>query len=261
MPSSAEERPSVVSLEQAQAAMEAGDPARAVALYARLLAEIEGPDASSTLRQAYPGFARALEAIGDFQAAARVYTAYLQNFGEADNRAEIYARRGACEAEAQLWAPSAASFAAAREAGELLPSAEVEMLAREGYALYEAGEGAKAQERLEQADAIFKDAQQQASERFSNYYFVGMARFYLAALYHREFRAIELKLPEAKMEKDMARKLELLQKAQEAYNHAVEAKHIYWVSAAGYQLGSLFEEFYDSLMHAPVPDWLDAKQR
>jgi hypothetical protein len=36
---------------------------------------------------------------------------------------------------------------------------------------------------------------------------------------------------------------------------------MYWVSAAGYQLGSLFEEFYDAVMHAPVPDWLDEQQR
>src|SRR5690606_24763238 len=29
----------------------------------------------------------------------------------------------------------------------------------------------------------------------------------------------------------------------------------------GFQLGSLFEEFYDAMMYAPVPDWLDDSQR
>jgi hypothetical protein len=63
------------------------------------------------------------------------------------------------------------------------------------------------------------------------------------------------------MAEDFARKFELLTEAQEAYNYTIKAKHMYWVSAAGYQLGSLFEEFYDALMYAPIPDWLDDKQR
>ncbi len=261
LPGPPEERPSAVTLEQAEAAMEAGDPARAVALYARLLAQVEGPRADDTLRQAYPGCARALEQIGDFQAAIRMYNAYLDRFAAADERAEMFARRGACEAEVEDWPASAQSFAAARGAGELLASAQVEMLAREGYALHEAGDDTTARERLREADAVFEAAQRSRSERFSNYYFVGMARFYLAASYHRAFRKVELQLPEAQMEKSLARKLELLQQAQDAYNHTVEARHIYWVSAAGFQLGSLFEEFYDALMHAPVPDWLDDSQR
>lgn len=261
LPGPPEARPSAVTLAEAKAALAAGDPARAVAVYARLLAEVPQSGADQTLREAYPGFARALEQIGDYPAAARMYTAYLQRFPNADNRAEILARRGACQAEVGEWSASAASFAEARKAGQMLASVQVEMLAREGYALHEAGDDKAARERLGEADAIFRKAQEDQSERFSNYYFVGMARFYLAASYHRAFRNIELKLPEAQMEKDLARKLELLQKAQEAYNECVEARHIYWVSAAGFQLGSLFEEFYDALMHAPVPDWLDENQR
>ena len=63
------------------------------------------------------------------------------------------------------------------------------------------------------------------------------------------------------MSKDFESKLELLEQAQSAYNRVIEARHVYWVSAAGFQLGSLFEEFYDAVMYAPVPDWLDEAQR
>ena len=88
-----------------------------------------------------------------------------------------------------------------------------------------------------------------------------MARFYRAAIWHRRFREVPIRLPEKQMTDDFARKFALLEKAQEAYNHTIKAKHMFWVSAAGFQLGSLFEEFYDAMMHAPVPDWLDDKQR
>jgi hypothetical protein len=63
------------------------------------------------------------------------------------------------------------------------------------------------------------------------------------------------------MEAGFQAKLELLVQAQDAYNHAISAKHMFWVSAAGYQLGHLFSELYDALMYAPVPEWLDARQR
>src|SRR5690606_34129134 len=112
-----------------------------------------------------------------------------------------------------------------------------------------------------EADAIFDAATRDGTERFSDTYFVGLARFYRAAIIHLEFRAAPIRLPEAQMAKDFEHKLELLDRAQDAYNHVIRARHIYWVSAAGYQLGSLFEEFYDAVMYAPVPDWLDEQQR
>jgi len=63
------------------------------------------------------------------------------------------------------------------------------------------------------------------------------------------------------MAKAFKRKLELLDQAQDAYNHTIEARHMFWVSASGYQLGSLFAEFYDAIMIAPVPEYLDDRQR
>ncbi|MFO0637070.1 MAG: hypothetical protein U0168_29945 [Nannocystaceae bacterium] len=88
-----------------------------------------------------------------------------------------------------------------------------------------------------------------------------MARFYRAAIQHRRFREVAIELPESVMKQRFEQKLALLVAAQDGYNHTIRAKHMFWVSAAGYQLGALFTEFYDALMHAPVPTWLDAKQR
>lgn len=244
----------------AEEALRADRPARAAALFARYLGQDPTGEGA---RRAYPGLARAHEALGDFEAAIRAYNSYLAHFGDDPEAPAMIARRGACEAEIGQWERSAASYAEVLERGgdDLLPSQRVEALTREGYALYELGRHDDADARFAEADAIYEAASEGGEERFSDTYFVAMARFYRAAIIHLRFREVPVRLPEAQMEKDFERKLELLEQAQEAYNEVIRARHVYWVSAAGFQLGALFEEFYDAIMHAPVPDWLDEAQR
>lgn len=246
-----------------EAALEDGQPARAAALFARTLgASGAGSDASSELGRAYLGLARAQEQLGDFEAAIRAYDGFIARFPDDAQLATVLARRGACEAELYQWERSAASFAQILTLGDqLLPSERVEALAREGLALFQLDRLDEADARFAEADAIYTEASESGTERFSDTYFVAMARFYRAAVVHVRFRRAPIRLPEAQMAKDFDAKLELLQEAQEAYNEVIRTRHVFWVSAAGYQLGTLFEEFYDAVMHAPVPDWLDESQR
>lgn len=244
------------NLAEAEAALAAGEPARAVALFASFLAT--DPDPASA-RQAYPGLARAHEQLGDCNAAVRAYDEYLARFADTAP-GDIHAARGACNAELEQWQASADDFAAAF-ARATLPSVQVEALARQGFALFQLGDFDAADPLLRRADEIFLAAQEARRERFTTYYFVGMARFYRAAIHHRNFREVPVRLPEKVMAEDFARKLALLERAQDGYNATIKAKHMFWVAAAGYQIGALFEEFYDAMMYAPVPEWLDANQR
>jgi hypothetical protein len=255
----AEERAPAELLNDAESALAVGEAARAVAHFARFLAT--DPDEAGA-RQAYLGLARAHELLRDCAAALRAYGTYLDRFREASDLAEVYSRSGACHAELEEWELSAVAYQSARAlTGDLLPSVRVEIATREGYARFQLGELEAAERLLAEADEIFTAAQEEGSERFTSYYFVGMARFYRAAIHHRRFRDSPIRLPEKVLTEDFARKFEHLQRAQEAYNHTIRAKHMFWVTASGYQLGSLFEEFYDALMYAPVPEWLDDKQR
>ncbi len=247
---------SPASLAEAEAALASGESARAVALFAAYLAG--DPDAAGA-RQAYPGLARAHEQLGDCAAAIRAYDEYLTRFADTAP-GDLYAARGACHAELEQWQASADDFGVAH-AKAPLPSAQVEALTRQGYAYFQLGDFDRADPPLKRADEIFLAAQESRRERFTTYYFVGMARFYRAAIHHRQFREIAIRLPEKVMAEDFARKLAKLEQAQNGYDYTIKAKHMFWVSAAGYQLGSLFEEFYDATMHAPVPDWLDDAQR
>lgn len=247
-------------LDEADRALEEGEPARAATLFARYLGHSMEGDAA---RRAYRGLARAHEQLGDYDAAIRAYDGFLARFPDDPESAVMLARRGACEAEVGEWERSSVSYAGVLTAGgdALLPSQKVEALARRGFALYQLGRFDEADEVLAEADAVFEAATEGGHERFSDTYFVGMARFYRAAILHVQFRGVRIRLPEAQMSADFQAKLALLERAQDAYNHVVRARHVFWVSAAGFQLGSLFEEFYDAIMYAPTPDWLDDEQR
>ncbi len=245
-------------LADAQAALAAEEGPRAVALFGRFLAAVpNGPEAA----EAYLGLARAHELAHDCAAAIRAYDGYLDGAPEGDQRVIALAGRGACEAETERWEASAQSFRQMHQAPGQLPSTRIEGMAREGFALFMLERDAEAKEVLAQADAVYEEAMEEDAERFATYYFVGMARFYRAAILHRQFRKVKIELPERAMAKTFKEKLELLDEAQDAYNHTIKARHMYWVSAAGYQLGHLMGEFYDDIMYAPVPDWLDEHQR
>lgn len=245
-------------LDEAEAALQAEEPARAVASFGRVLAATDDADA---MRRAYLGLGRAHEMLLDCQAAITTYDAFLERYPNDPDVLHVYARQGACEAELAQWERSAASFHKIRVAEGQLPSVYIEAMAREGFALFNLEKWDEADEVLEAADAVFEKARAEESERFSNYYFVGMARFYRAAIIHLKFRNVEIKLPEKVMQEAFDKKMQLLISAQDAYNHTIAAKHMFWVSASGYQLGHLFGEFYDALMYAPTPDWLDDRQK
>ena len=249
------------SLDEAERLLEGGEGARAVVAFSRLATR---RDLAPELRhQVLVGLARAHEQIGDFESARAAYEQIASEDPDASDAPETWARRGAVEAELEDWAHSAQSFARAYAGleGDALVSLRIEWLARRAYAQFNAGELDACAKTLEEAEQVYARELENPTERFSTYYFVGMVRFYRAAIIHRRFREIEVQLPEARMAKDFERKLELLTEAQEAYNQTIRVKHVFWVSAAGYQLGTLFEEFYDDLMHAPVPDWLDEAQK
>ncbi|MFV8752768.1 tetratricopeptide repeat protein [Nannocystaceae bacterium ST9] len=247
-------------LAAAERALQSDQPARAAALFARYL----GHDpAGEPARQAYGGLARAHEQLGDFEAAIRAYDGFLRHFPDDPSAPAQFGRRGACEAEIGEWERSAESYAQMLERGgdRLLAAERVEALARQGFAYFQLDRLDEADARLADADAIYESATSAGRERFGDTYFVAMARFYRAAILHLRFRAVVIHQPEAQMNADFQAKLALLEQAQDAYNRTIRARHVYWVSAAGYQLGSLFEEFYDAIMYAPVPEWLDEAQR
>ena len=255
------------TLQEAQAALEGGAGPRAVVAYSRLARHSrpggEGEVDPQQRIQILGGLARAQIDVGDFESARSTLAGLLAEVPEHADAADTWARLGAVQAELGEWAQSAHSLDEAYQRLDqaALVSARIELLARRAYALFSDGAYESCSAVLDQAEALYAKEEQAPTERFSTFYFVGMMRFYRAALLHTQFREVQVELPEARMTAAFSKKLELLTAAQAGYNDTIRVKHVYWVSAAGFQLGTLFEEFYDDLMHAPVPDWLDDGQK
>jgi tetratricopeptide (TPR) repeat protein len=197
--------------------------------------------------------------LRDHAAAARVHASLLSREDlDVATRISVCFAKGALEAELGQWEASAADYARALELDPPEPSRRVEALVRRGFALFQLDRLDEARAVLADADRVWSDSQRDGSERFPSLYFVAMGRFYQAAVLHRRFLDAPIRLPMAQMKADFDRKLELLDAAQRAYNETIAVKHPYWVSAAGYQLGELFERFYVDVSRSPVPVELDA---
>ena len=251
------------TLDDAARSLEAMAYPAALVQYSSLLRRT---DLSATDRiRALRGVAETHEKLRDFAAASRSWSRLakvadrVQDPSFTQYRREAWMRAGACQAELEAWEASAAMYLRATDIGGGRLGQQIEAEVRRAYAFYQMDALTTAEQLLNDAEPLLRRAQRE--ERLPDYFFVGMARFYQAAILHRRFREVAIRLPEARMAEDFEKKLGLLTETQAAYNETIRAMHVYWVSAAGLQLGSLFEEFYDALMYAPVPDWLNDSQR
>jgi hypothetical protein len=90
-------------------------------------------------------------------------------------------------------------------------------------------------------------------ERLSTDFFLAFSQYHLGQIFHLRFRAAKLRLPEAQLDRDLEEKAHLLLTAQRAYIDTIKFGNPAWASAAGFQVGSLYEELYDAFMNVPFP--------
>lgn len=109
-------------------------------------------------------------------------------------------------------------------------------------------------------------------ERIAMKYFIAQAQFYLAEIARMEFSDFELRYPtaaevaedptmEGAMGKNLEQKCQLLLRAQYAFTRTVREGHPGWASAAGYKVGTMYEELYNDLVNLPEPDDLTDDQK
>jgi tetratricopeptide (TPR) repeat protein len=108
--------------------------------------------------------------------------------------------------------------------------------------------------RLYVADA----AEQRMSEDVA-----GKAEFFIGEVYRIYFSAIVLdpsKVDQDQLGQDLEHKAEELLSAQGHYLRSIRIGSPHWATAAGYRIGSMYEELYVALVQAPMPPDLDAEQ-
>jgi len=77
--------------------------------------------------------------------------------------------------------------------------------------------------------------------------------FYRAEFIRERFEAIEFHGTDKVLEAQLEEKVSLLYRAKKLYIRAITTHHPLWMSAALYRLGGMYEDFYHTVMNAPIP--------
>lgn len=81
-----------------------------------------------------------------------------------------------------------------------------------------------------------------------------MAQYYLARIHDLEFRSRHFRTPAAQMKEDLEYKAKHLMLAQNLYFGTIPLRHADWSLAALYRIGEMYEQMYQDIMKAPVPE-------
>lgn len=192
-----------------------------------------------------------LEAQGHFVDAAERYRQVLDQFPAAKVAKDASLRIGACYAELSRWPASIEALEAAARRADLNLSERVETLSRMGLGYFEIHDVAQAERSFREAVTYFQAHQEE--ERIESPFFVAMAQFYRAHLSHKRFRDMPLRASQKQLPQDIEALAKQFMAANDGYVAAIRFKDPFWASAAGFHIGALYRELYDTLVKAPVP--------
>src|SRR6185312_6556455 len=225
--------------------------------YDQLLKEF--PDTRYTKASLYNA-GLAYEGLKDWQTAVARFQKLANEHADSSDAKDALFQMGACYAELANWPASATTFAHLLERKDLTADDKIEAMARRGYAQFQLKDLDTAERTFQSAVYYFNSISN--DERLETDFYVGLVRYELAAITHERFRAVQLVLPEKasldtvdkKAMGILNDKAKLLLAAQRQYIETIKLGNPQWASAAGYQIGSLYEELYDAFIHAPIPE-------
>jgi TolA-binding protein len=220
----------------------------AVRDYDRLIKEF--PDSRFSKATLY-NCGLALQGKKDWQGAIARFQALVTGYPGTSDAKDAQFQIGASYAELGNWPTSAAIFAEILERRDLTADDKIEALARRGYAQFNLKDLDTAERTFSSALYYFRSIEKE--ERLQTDFYLGLVKYHLGQIPHERFRAIPLRLPEKQMAVDMENKAHELLVAQRQYIEAIKLGNPQWAAASGYQIGSLYEEFYDAFIHAPIP--------
>jgi TolA-binding protein len=221
----------------------------AASAYERLLKEF--PAETRYTKAALYNLGLAYQGKRDFATAIAKFQQLADQYAGTSDAKDAQFQIGASYAEMGNWPTSAALFAQILERKDLTPDDKIEAMARRGFAQFELHDYDTAERTFHSVLWYFTSIE--SEERLQTDFYLGLAKYHLGEIPHEHFRAMPLRLPVKQMAIDMEEKARLLLVAQRQYIETIKLGNPQWASASGYQIGSLYEEFYDAFMHAPIP--------
>ena len=234
--------------EQAGTALSAKRYDDAIKTYDRLLKEF---DDARYKKAALYNTGLALQGKKDWPAAIGQFRILIEQYPDTEDAKDALYQTGASYAELENWPTSATIFAEILQRKDLNADDRIEALGRRGFAQFKLKDLDTAERTFRSALAYF--SQIEKDERLQTDFYLGLCKYHLGEIPHERFRAAPLRLPERQMNVDLDEKARLLLTAQRQYIDTIKLGNPQWASAAGYQVGSLYEELYDAFIHAPIP--------
>jgi tetratricopeptide (TPR) repeat protein len=234
--------------DRAASALAADRYDEALALYDRLVASFPG---SPLVAPALFNAGLALEGKGALDAAVARYLEVNRRARTTRHGLDAIIRASAVTAELRRWSDALRLFDQLLARRDLAAADRIEIQARRGYVLLEAGRDVEAEVAL---NAALELAQRGARGRPGTLrYFIAMARYYLAEIPRRQADAVRLDLPDDRLERGLEGKAKLVLFAQRRFEDTIRQGDLYWATAAGYQLGAMQQEMWRALIAAPIP--------
>jgi tetratricopeptide (TPR) repeat protein len=228
----------------------------AIRLYDRLLEKFPS---SVYARPAFYNRGLAHRDKKDWPRAIESFRALAEKWPDHADAKDALFQLGACYAEMENWPTSGEIFARLLDRKDLTADDRIEAIARRAFAQLKVGD-------LDTAEKTFRSvlayrAQIAQEERLATDFYLAFSQYNLGQITHERFRRVPIRLPEGQMDQDIEEKASLLLKAQRSYIETIKFGNPRWASAAGFQVGSLYEELYDAFMSAPIPPDLEEDAR
>lgn len=230
--------------------------AEAAALFDRLVREY--PDSRYVVPALYNG-GLSLEGARDLAGAVERYRRITVEHPDAHDTLDAWFRLGLVHNEAKNYAAAVDTYAQILQRKDLQLGDRIEAMARRGVAQLAQKDVIAAEHSFRDELAYFRA--HQSEERLESDFFVGMGAYYLGECAHEQYRALPVRLPEKQMSRDLEAKARMLLLAQSRFIDAMRVNNSEWATAAGFQIGSLYREFYDDLVGAPLPPELRGEAR
>jgi len=242
--------------ERAAEAYKADRYADALALFDQVAAEHPGTQhARSSLYNA----GLSLEQLDRKPEAVQRFRRLADEYPESPEALDALFRLGSTLVQLRQWPASAEAHQRILKRTGLTLSDQVEAHARLGEAQFHQGAFEEAERTLRRLRELYR--QHEAEERLDTDYFLAMGNFFFAEVSHAQYTLLPVRLPQKQLEDDLEAKARMLLLSQQRYVDAMRVKHVEWATAAGFRIGSLYREFYDDMVGAPVPEVLKGEAR
>jgi TolA-binding protein len=198
------------------------------------------------------------QALGQYDKAIGHFQAYAKRYRDRKDAPEVAFRIGAVYEESGDDGRADQAFRAFTKQYKDHRRV-IEAHVRAGRSSFRLGQYRRAAEELETAQKLYKKAS--GSEKTAATPWAAEARYWQGELMFREYEKVSLAVKPKQLDKTLAKKTDLLVKAQGVYFSVVEYKDLRWATAALYRVGNIFEQYAASLRNAPTPNDLSPPEQ